>query len=64
MTIKQLQKAIQRSIDAGLGDTEVFVQKADKSDFANGEYQLEFRVNHYDDGIAIIVYTRVDESTK
>ena len=55
MTIKQLKAACEKQIELGNGDAEVFMMRNDKSDLPTGNYQEPLRVNHYDDGLVIIV---------
>lgn len=57
MTINQLIAELQKQVKEGNGDTEIFIQHSNKTDveIKHDDYQLPFRVNHYDDGAAIIV---------
>ena len=55
MTIEQLKQACEVQINLGNGDSLVSLQRSDKSDLPNGDYRAEVLINHYDDGMAIIV---------
>ena len=55
MTIEQLKQACEVQINLGNGDSLVSLQRSDKNDLPNGDYRAEVLINHYDDGMAIIV---------